>query len=157
MTASRQFGCAAVALMTLYGALVASHRGEFWPFSTFPMFARAGRVWTRATVRDVGADVRGVRWSEVQQRELPGRPFPLAAASVDQNDLSLLISSAGDHLDGARRSVLERWFRDARSDRHLVIYAVRGSLDGDGPVHVRYRPVALLGPSGVLDLAEGSP
>lgn len=157
MAASRQFRYAAVALMTLYGGLVASHRGEFWPFSSFPMFAKAGRVWTRATVRDVGDDVHGVRWSDVEQRELPGRPFPLGAASVDQNDLSALISSGGDRLDGARRSVLERWFRDVRGDRHLVIYAVRGSLDDDGRVQVRYRPVARLGPSGVVGAAETPP
>jgi hypothetical protein len=140
--------------MTLYGGLVASHRGEFWPFSTFPMFAKAGRVWTRVIVRDVGDDVGGVRWSEVEQHAPSGRPFPLGAASVDQNDLSALMSSAGDRLDRTRRSVLERWFRDVRGDRHLVIYAVRGSLDGDGLVQVRYRPVALLGPTGVVGAAE---
>jgi hypothetical protein len=143
--------------MTVYGALVASHRGEFWPFSTFPMFAKAGRVWTRVTVRDVGDDARSVRWSEVEQRALPGHPFPLDAVSIDQNDLSALMASAGDRLDGVRRSVLERWFRDVRGDRHLVIYAARGSLDRDDLVQVRYRPVALLGPSGVVGVAEIPP
>jgi hypothetical protein len=154
MTPSRRFRYAAVALMTLYAGLVASHRGEFWPFSTFPMFSKAGREWTRVTVRDVGDDVHAVLWSEVEQRALPGRPFPLGPASIDQIDLSALVSSAGDRLDGVRRSALERWFRDVRSDRHLVIYAVRGSLDGDNLVRVRYRPVALLGPSGVVGAAE---
>jgi hypothetical protein len=156
MTPSRQFRYAALALMVAYGALVASHGGEFWPFSIFPMFAKAGRVWSRAIVRDVGADFSGVRWSELEPHELPGRPFPLDAVSIDQNDLSALVSPPGDRLDGARLGMLDRWFQEVRGDRHLVIYAAHGWFDGDGLVRVRYRPVALVGPSGVLGAQEAS-
>ena len=37
----------------IYGALVATHEGEYWPFSIYPMFSKAGNPWTRAIVRDV--------------------------------------------------------------------------------------------------------
>lgn len=33
--------------------LVSTHRGEFWPFSIFPMFSQAGNPWSRGVVENV--------------------------------------------------------------------------------------------------------
>jgi hypothetical protein len=157
MIATQRFRCAAVIIMALYAALVAGHHGEFWPFSIFPMFSRAGRPWTRATVRDVGNDVGCVRWSATTERHLPGRPFPLAEAGIDQNDLSELVASAGEHLDAERRAVLDHWFQGPRKHRQLAIYSVRGSLDGERRVQLLYTPVAIVGPRGTFDVVSGTP
>jgi hypothetical protein len=40
-------------ILLIYAVLVASHEGEFWPFSIYPMFSQAGNPWTRAMVIDV--------------------------------------------------------------------------------------------------------
>lgn len=35
------------------GALLATNLGEFWPFSIYPMFSKAGGEWTRAVVLEL--------------------------------------------------------------------------------------------------------
>ena len=35
------------------GALLATNLGEFWPFSIYPMFSKAGGEWTRAVVLEI--------------------------------------------------------------------------------------------------------
>lgn len=35
------------------GCLLATNLGEFWPFSIYPMFSKAGGAWTRAVVLEV--------------------------------------------------------------------------------------------------------
>lgn len=40
-------------VLVVYALLVATHLGEFWPFSIYPMFSQAGTPWTRAVVREL--------------------------------------------------------------------------------------------------------
>ena len=48
--------------LIVYALLVATHLGEFWPFSIYPMFSQAGNPWSRAVVREMppGTDSRGI-------------------------------------------------------------------------------------------------
>jgi hypothetical protein len=61
----------------LYGVLVATHKGEFWPFSIFPMFSQAGGEWSRAVVREVPREEAPTDWEPLLQTELPGEPLAL--------------------------------------------------------------------------------
>ncbi|MDX1586597.1 MAG: hypothetical protein R3222_07630, partial [Balneolaceae bacterium] len=42
-----------IAVLVVNIALVATHEGEFWPFSIFPMFSQAGNPWSRGVLERV--------------------------------------------------------------------------------------------------------
>jgi hypothetical protein len=62
------------AVFVVYGVLVATHEGEFWPFSIYPMFSQAGNPWNRALVREVGPD-EVARWDTLTWATLPGTSY----------------------------------------------------------------------------------
>lgn len=79
-------------VLVVYGVLVATHDGEFWPFSIFPMFSSAGQPWTRALVRDVPYDASDtLLWAPRTLETLPGRAVTLDEVGVSQNDLSVFL------------------------------------------------------------------
>jgi hypothetical protein len=130
----------------LYGALVASHQGEFWPLSIFPMFSQAGQPWTRALVRDV-SDAPLDEWTAAEAREeLPGAAFGLAAHGVNKLDVSNLVGKTerwtADRVD-ALRAVLAPGL-GGRPGRRLLVLRATGSLTGDRTT-TRFEPIALVG------------
>ena len=65
-------------LFLVHALLVATHEGEFWPFSIYPMFSQAGNPWARAMVLDV---------SELEDSEMwEDQAYPLAS---DESVVSL--------------------------------------------------------------------
>jgi len=126
------------------GILLATHRGEFWPFSTFPMFSHAGRPWSRTLVRDV-THASPESWT----RELPvGTPFALSAARIEQNDLATLVSGSADRLEPEQWRMLARFFDGPRSQQRLLLYVVTPELDGDLHVSLRYQPLLVIDAGG---------
>lgn len=140
-------------------ALVATHRGEFWPFSVFPMFAGAGRPWVRALVHalpePLAADALA---SEYELDGLPGAPFALEAHGVPQHDLSSLVQRAA-HWTAGDEAALVSLFRDLPCRQPLLIMRVRGTLEG-ARVRARATPAALMtctgGQSSVQPLLTGA-
>ena len=51
-------------LFLLSTVLVASHKGEFWPFSIYPMFSQAGNSWSRALLIEIEPDDTTNIWDE---------------------------------------------------------------------------------------------
>lgn len=147
-----------VALVLAYLTLALAHGGEFWPFSRFPMFSNAKKTWLRATLRELDASEPLSDLHEVGEKEVLGRPFPLGALAIDQNDLSEQLKSMGDSLEPAELAVLQRYFANVGEHR-LLLYTVRGRLRSDRSVRVRYRPLALVTKTGVapLPLADVEP
>jgi len=125
-------------------ALVATHRGEFWPFSIYPMFSRAGRPFTRSVVRELAAD-EPLAGGAVRFGQRPGRPFALAPVAISQNDVASFVSGAGQH-GGMNPETMAKLFGEHARTRRLVVYAAQGSWQG-GRVEVAFRPV--------LELAGG--
>jgi hypothetical protein len=127
-------------VVACYVALVATHGGEFWPFSVYPMFASAGRPWQRALVRVVAEGSGAAPWYALS--ELPGAALPLREHDVPQNDLSSLVQRAerwsDDEIDA-----LGTMFRDLPCQAPLLVLRVRGSLEA-GEVRQRATPVARL-------------
>jgi len=127
----RRPAAALSALLLAYLLLIASHRGEFWPFSVFPMFASAGKPWARALVVELDAPL-----SEAElQREhlltaLPGAPFPLARHGVQQHDASSLVQRVERWSDD-ERAALARLFGTLACERPLLVLRVRGTLEGE--------------------------
>jgi len=120
-----------LATFVVYGTLVATHEGEFWPFSIFPMFSQAGQPWTRALARDVTDHDEDIRWKAHGFEDLPADAFAVGAHGVNRLDLSNLLLKTEvwtpDRIE-ALRSVM----RPALGERQLLVLRVRGELV-DGP------------------------
>lgn len=127
--------------------LLASHGGEFWPFSYLPMFSKGGRPFSRMLVRDVGT----VPPARYREPALLGEPFPLARAGIEQTDVSKLVASFGSELEPDEAHVLARLFEQPRRARTLLIYAAQGEL-ARGGVELRYRPLFVLDARGAHGL-----
>jgi hypothetical protein len=128
----------------LYGVLVATHEGEFWPFSIFPMFSQAGGEWSRAVVREVAREDAPTDWEPLLRTELPGAPLALTDYGL-RHDLANFIART-EHWDDRRVQGLRRMLAEPLEARSLLVYRVRGRLaDGDN-VRVRFIPYAYLAP-----------
>lgn len=127
--------------------LLASHAGEFWPFSILPMFSHAGVPWTRTMVRDISGEMLDDA-AAAGAEATRGTPFPLASIGVAQNDLAKLVLGFGDTLDDDEAALLASMFAEARNARRLLLVRVTGSLSHD-QVTLRHVPFAILDHAGV--------
>ncbi|MEM1125095.1 MAG: hypothetical protein AAGI71_00470 [Bacteroidota bacterium] len=142
-TAQRRAVRLLAAVFVVYGLLVATHLGEFWPFSIYPMFSQGGNPWSRALVMDV-TDEPVVRWDTLRVEELWGTPYPLLPNGIDPIDLANFVSKT-QTWDEARVTGLQRMFYDQLEGRRLLVYRVNGRLHDTERVQVRYVPYVLIG------------
>jgi len=132
-------------VLVIYALLVATHLGEFWPFSIYPMFSQAGNPWSRSLVREMPSDVtdaQKVSWTTASLDSLAGDPYPLVPQGINQNDVANYVSKTeswtADRIQGLRSI-----FAKNRSlPSPLLVYRVRGHLAGDS-VAVSATPVLL--------------
>ena len=114
------------------GLLVGLHKGEFWPFSIYPMFSQAGRPWERVIVRDLSQATASDVWQVSTLETLPGRPFAVEQHDIPQNDLTKYVkltrAFTDDRLAGLHR-LFEPSLKAARGPSVLVVYRVRGDVD----------------------------
>ena len=136
-------------LFALYGVLVATHLGEFWPFSIYPMFSQGGNPWSRAIVREVGSEVDTLIWTGRTFDTLPGAPYPLLEHGVDPIDLANFVSKT-ERWTPARVGGLRQMFYDQLDDRRLLILRANGWIDEDDSVHVTFKPYVVLMPDTAL-------
>lgn len=130
--------------MVVYTVLVATHRGEFWPFSIYPMFSKAGNPWTRAIVRDVSATPDSLIWATRPLTEIQGRPVALRQYGVDQIDFANFISKT-EHWNLQRRRALQNMFGTETIDDHrFMAMKVTGRLVGRDSVEIKTIPVMLI-------------
>ena len=134
-----------VSTFLIYGVLVATHLGEFWPFSIYPMFSQAGNPWSGAVVRDVTDVEAPVAWGSMSLSELPGRPFALRPYGIDAIDLQDFVSKT-ERWDDRRLAGLRTVFRQHQAERKLLVMSVTGRLTEDDSVAIRYEPYILLTP-----------
>ncbi|WP_018126688.1 hypothetical protein [Balneola vulgaris] len=124
----------------IYGFLVATHEGEYWPFSIYPMFSKAGQPWTRALVRDM-ANVPEVEiWETTNLDSLKGNPISMRAIGVDQIDYSNFVSKT-KNWNSQRISALRTMLgnEDVNSNTWMI-YKVKGQLIGSDSVEVKAIP-----------------
>jgi hypothetical protein len=151
--ASRRFKFIGIGLLLTYALIAMTGDGEFWPFSKFPMFSRAGRPWTRALAVELAAPVSEQALGEVWEKELPGRPFALHHYQINQDDLSAVMRSYTPPLTDEQTDFLAKYFERVRHDRTLVLYSVRGRFRQDRSVRERFTPVAIIASSRFNPLA----
>lgn len=133
-------------LLLVFALLVATHLGEFWPFSIFPMFSQSGNPWTRALVMDVTDAPDDALWGIGPVEDLPGTHFPLRAFGIDQIDYANFVVKT-DTWDQTRVDALRNMLGErAISDRRLLVVRVSGELSGPDTVEITATPFMLLTP-----------
>jgi hypothetical protein len=134
--------------------LLATNLGEFWPFSIYPMFSRAGRPFTRSIVRELEPDEQVGR-GPFSWNTLPGRPFALVPAGIAQNDVANIVSKT-QVWTPKRAQALQRLFGEHAATRRLLVLSAHGWLSDDpmdDGVSLEFRPLAQLSAAGPQLLA----
>jgi uncharacterized protein with PQ loop repeat len=133
-----------MAIFLVYGVLVATHKGEFWPFSIYPMFSQSGNSWTRALVRDVSSTPDDLIWKTVDLKTLAGSPVQLANTGVSQIDFSNYISKT-ESWNANRKQGLIKMFNPANIGQSCwIIYKISGRLSHQDSVIIKAVPFLLI-------------
>jgi len=132
----------------VYGLLVATNEGEFWPFSIYPMFSQGGNSWSRTIVQEV--DFVPARWDTLTTSSLPGRAFPLLDHGIDPIDLANFVSKT-TVWDEPRAAALQRMFAPELDDqRRLLIFRVTGRLVESDSIAISFIPYAVVSAEGAM-------
>jgi len=132
-------------LFLLSMVLVASHKGEFWPFSIYPMFSQAGNPWSRALLIEIEPEDTTTIWAEktldkVEQQNV----VPVKSLGVDQIDYSNFISKTERWTPG-RINALKTLFPEQRLEgRTVMATKATGKLIRDDSVSVVLLPMFLI-------------
>ena len=128
----------------VYGGLVATHEGEFWPLSIYPMFSQGANPWTRAMVKDVRNVDEQLKWETIYFREAPGEQVPMRDNGIDQIDFSNYVSKT-THWNEQRLNGLRTMMGpNLLAAKDLMIYKVNGIIHGDGSIEIQAVPFILL-------------
>lgn len=134
--------------LLVYALLVATHLGEFWPFSIYPMFSQGGNDWSRAVVRVV-PDTLSSDWQTAAEAEqLPGTGFPLTEHGIDPIDLSNYVSKT-ETWTPTRTNGLRTMFGAETEHHTFLVMRVNGVITERDSVVVEYIPYALVRDNGV--------
>ncbi|MCC5906288.1 MAG: hypothetical protein JJU13_08785 [Balneolaceae bacterium] len=130
--------------LLIYAMLVASHEGEFWPFSIYPMFSQAGNPWTRAMVMDVTDLPDEEIWLNQPLESKAGTPVALREIGVDQIDYSNFISKTENWTDSRRDAVRTMFGPENIGEARWMAAKVHGRMIGEDSVAVQIQPFLLV-------------
>ena len=135
------------AVLVVWALTVLPHHGEFWPFSIYPMFARAGQPWTNALVVEVGPQGSD-GWGPWKLDQLPGTIYPARATGVSAIDLAQMVKLTHAWTD-ERVGLFRKLFTPALTDgRSLLLVRADGRLSSAGDADVELTGLVLLRPDG---------
>jgi len=123
----------------VYILLVATHKGEFWPFSIYPMFSQAGNPWKRAIVRDVSNYEQKDLWKVTKQKNLAGEPVALDNLNINTNDIANYLSKTDVWTEG-KISGVRKLFSEELASRNLLLLQATGYLTPEDSVKVEFIP-----------------
>jgi hypothetical protein len=132
-------------ILAVYAALAATHKGEFWPFSIYPMFSGGGQPWNDALIRKINEDTRQIKWNITTKKELPGSPFSLNKRGISQQVLYSFNAASHWNEDDTRRlrSGFQNKFNDGEA--YLIVEAHGQIIEkGEDSVAVSYIPMVLM-------------
>lgn len=128
-----------IATFLIYALLVATHLGEFWPFSIYPMFSQAGHPWKRAIVRDVTNLENDTLWKSYNHQNLVGEAVPLDELNINTNDIANLLSKTEVWTPGKINGVRKLFLNELES-KNLLLFQAKGELDEQDSVKVQFVP-----------------
>jgi hypothetical protein len=138
-------------ILLIYALLVATHEGEFWPFSIYPMFSQAGNPWTRAMVLDVTDLPEEQIWNKTAFDTEKNSPVPLRSQGIDQIDFSNFVSKTEQWTE-SRKAALRAMFREEQlSGNRWMVVKVHGQMAGPDSVAMQIEPWLLLTDDGVFE------
>lgn len=132
-------------LFLVHALLVATHKGEFWPFSIYPMFSQAGNPWVRAMVLDVSELDDSEMWEE--------QAYPLASdesvvslrtLGIDQIDYSNFVVRTTDWTDSRQLALHSMFGAELLKNKKWMVVTVRGALTDNDTVKSTVEPLILL-------------
>lgn len=126
------FGIQAVLLIT--------HKGEFWPFSIYPMFSQAGKPWTKTLIRTFDTSPSDVVLTKkiYNPNNLPGEQLNLSSIHVNQNDIANYFAKQKTW-NSENLRVFHNFFKNKTNNKYFIVYKVTGQLKGDD-VLTEYTP-----------------
>ncbi|SMO42798.1 hypothetical protein [Fodinibius sediminis] len=123
--------------------LVATHEGEFWPFSIFPMFSQAGQPWSRGVVENVQDTTRADLWQTKPIEEISNRILPLEDYGIHEIDFANYISKTRNW-DRPKINGLRSTFQiDEYPGEQWMPTRVVGAINDEGSVVIRAIPMFL--------------
>lgn len=127
-------------LIPVYALLVATHQGEFWPFSIFPMFSQAGKTWDHAIVY---SNINHAFQTGSPDEKPQGSIVKLDHLPIIQNDLSGLMRQVNKKGTAKAVENMRIAFSSVIKIRPIMIYNVKGSLTGvhGEKVLITYHPL----------------
>lgn len=131
-------------ILLLYAALVATHEGEFWPFSIYPMFSQAGNPWTRAMVMDVTDLPDDEIWESHSFYNRIADPIPLREHGIDQIDFSNFMSKTQNWTPERRAALHYMFGQDNLGPERWMASKVRGRIVQEDSVVVEIEPFLLV-------------
>ena len=131
-------------ILIFYGLLVASHKGEFWPFSIYPMFSKAGNPWTRAMVLDMSDVPESDLWQPRTLSDLEAEPIPVGNFGVDQIDFSNFISKTENWTPRRKEALRSMFGPENIGSGRWMTSKVHGKLVGSDSVVVMIQPFLLV-------------
>lgn len=131
-------------ILLVYALLVATHRGEFWPFSIYPMFSQAGKPWTRALVQDVSQTPDSLMWQPSGLDDTPGPVVALTQTGAEQIDFSNFVSKTKNWNNNRRRALITMFGRENIGTSSWMVSKVKGRLTPQDSVIVEVMPFLLV-------------
>lgn len=124
--------------------LVATHEGEFWPFSIFPMFSKAGNPWTRAMVQQVKADPNSDKvWETMPLSEVSDNAVSLEEFGIDQIDYANFVSKTEQWTEPRIRALRKMFDLDRTKQTHWMVTRIDGYLTDQDSVVIEATPLIL--------------
>ncbi|MEX0773275.1 MAG: hypothetical protein WEB89_01350 [Balneolales bacterium] len=133
-----------VTTLLVYGLLVATHLGEFWPFSIYPMFSQGANPWTRSLVMDVSMADDHQKWTTTEVDQLPGESLILSLYGIDQIDLANFVSKTEDWYTNRLNSLRTMFGEDLIASKDLMVVKVNGLIHDDNTITMEAVPYLLL-------------
>lgn len=132
-------------LFLLSTILVASHKGEFWPFSIYPMFSQAGNTWDRALLIEATPDDSTNIWADRPMDSIDQtRILSVKKLGVDQIDYSNFISKT-ESWTPSRIAALQKLFPESvLKGKKVMATKATGTLSDGDSVSVVLTPLFLI-------------
>lgn len=122
---------------------VATHLGEFWPFSIFPMFSQAGKEWSRGVVEQVEDSSRADLWETKPISEIENRILPLKDYGIHEIDFANFITKTKVWNEKRLNGMRSTFQVDQYPGEMWLATRVRGYMDERDSVVIEAIPMFL--------------
>lgn len=123
--------------------LVSTHKGEFWPFSIFPMFSQAGQPWSRGVIENVQDTSRADLWKTKSIGKIENRILPLENYGIHEIDFANYISKTKIWTDKEINGLRSTFQIDRHPGQMWIPTRVTGYINEEDSVVIQAIPMFL--------------